>query len=351
MSLRTLDQTISNLPKSFCRTLGTPAYTGSSSEGIALAVECMKRHMSNEGWQFMLGLEHADYPLYGFNIHRTGNLTDVEKILEDSSPGVVVVQDKREWGEGISRTFGEPRARFTNLQALKDRSDIFTLTVVRDAHHNPEYHAQSAEELGVNAWVVFYNPRIVHHLAPYTRLEHIVRTYNSIDKECIPKFLRGNLRKGCLLSGAVSSVYPLRQALRSYSSHLPETSVLRHPGYHANGSNTPSFLHQLNQYKVAVCTSSIYGYALRKIIEATACGCLVITDLPRDEVLPGIDDNLLRVSPSQSLTSFPEMLRSLYASYNEERQRHYAEEAKKFYDYRVLGSKLAKDIEDLRCTY
>jgi hypothetical protein len=135
------------------------------------------------------------------------------------------------------------------------------------------------------------------------------------------------------------------------------------------GTHTPEFLGTLPAYKVSICTSSIYGYALRKIVESTACGCIVITDLPTDEVMPEIEEplleefalpaggtavrtgNIVRVAPTIPLTDFAELIKQLYRTWDDERQHHFAERAKKFYDYRAVGKRLADDIEKLRRNY
>jgi hypothetical protein len=126
---------------------------------------------------------------------------------------------------------------------------------------------------------------------------------------------------------------------------------LRHPGYAMAGCATPAFLQILNRFKVAICTSSVYGYALRKIIEATACGCVVVTDFPADEILPEIDDNLVRIHPRIGLPRLAALIGRLTDSYEIDLQRHYAERARAFYDYRAIGCRLAADIEALRCSY
>jgi hypothetical protein len=303
--------------------------------------------MTDEGWQIMVGLEHHGFKLCGYNL--TVGFTDVDQILATLSPDVVLVQDKREW-DLAAKDFREPRARFTNVESLKDRHDIFKLTILKDAHQRPEYHMQSAEEMGVHAWVTYYHSDIVHHLAPYTRKEHLIRTYHSVNADRVPPYSPEG-RSGTLLSGAVSSVYPMRQNMIREIHRLPATIVLRHPGYHRKGCMTYEFLHALSKFKVAICTSSMYGYALRKIIEATACGCIVVTDLPTDEVLPEIDDNLIRVAPTISGRDMGKLLSRLYETYDADRQYYFAQQCKSFYDYRNTCRILKDQILNLRRNY
>lgn len=338
--------------------LPAPNYTNRSGYGrkLGLAVESMSRHMTDEGWQIFQGLNHAGYLLCGFGL--SYGATDVPEVLDywtdqgqvPGPPSTVVLQDKREW-EGLTADRSkDPRMRFRNVEALRERNDVFKLTILKDAQNAPNYHRQSAEEIGCHAWVVYYHPDLVAAIAPYVRREHLVRTYHTIDPDIVPPY-SDKERKTCVLSGAVSGAYPLRQKLFRYASFLPDATVLRHPGYHRNGCMTPDYVRELARHKVAICTSSIYGYALRKIIEATAAGCRVLTDLPWDDVLPMIDGNLTRVSPDEPVEKIAQTVKRMARDYDPARQAYYAAAAVAYYDYRVRGEALAADIEALRKGY
>lgn len=310
-----------------------------------LGVESMRRHMTDEGWQLMAGLSDAGYQMCGHGLEN--DETDVATLLQ-YDPAVVVLQDKREW-DVRKGDFRDEKARFHNYQRLVERADVFKVTVLKDAHQRPAYHRESAAEIGCHAWIVYYHPRIVKHLAPYVRYEHLIRTYHTIDANSVPPY--SPRKTGCLLSGALSGAYPLRTRLARSCTLLPGTTLMPHPGYHRNGTQTPAFLAALSRYKVAICTASVYGYALRKLIEATACGCRVITDLPEGDPLPLIDGNLIRVSPNVSLIEIKRILRNCYESYDPELQEHYAALAKSRYDYHTEGQRLAASLEEMRCAY
>lgn len=324
-----------------------PPYHGTSSSGIMLAVESMKRHSTNEGWLIAAGFEHAGYRLCGRRLSL--DEVDVPKILEVTDPGIVVVQDKREWDVN-PRDFRDRSARFHDVGVLADRPDIFKLTILKDAHQRPDYHAQSAAEIGCHAWIIYYHPDTVCETAAYVRPQHLIRTYHTLDVDTVPAYSAVG-REGCLLSGAVSGVYPLRARLFKEADKLPQTTVLHHPGYHANGCDTPAYLQTLSRFKVAICTASVFRYALRKLIEATACGCIVITDLPKHERIPGIDDNLIRVHPAVTTGEVADLTRRLYSEYDPAKQADFAERAKMYFDYRAVGARLAYDIEALRQRY
>jgi hypothetical protein len=308
----------------------------------------MRLHATDEGHQLQQGLRHAGYTLHGADLGPS--LTDVRAILGRDDPSVVVVQDPREWlGLTADRT-RDPRMRFTNLDALRDRPDVFRVGVVKDAQSDGPLHAQTALEAGTHAWVTYYHADAVCRVAPHLRREHLVRTYHSVDAEMVPPYAdRG--RSGCVVSGALGGAYPLRTRLARDAARLPDCTVLRHPGYHRRGSATPDYLRALARFKVAVCTASVYGYALRKLVEGTACGCVVITDLPESDCLPHIDKNLIRVSPDMPTKVISDIIREAESTYCPEKQAAFALAACRYYDFRAAGERLACDIERARLGY
>jgi len=358
--MRTVKDVLTNFPgPAGIEQLPAPRYSPPENKPdvrIGLAVESMSRHMTNEGWEIFQGLKYGGYILCGHNIidtlHGTviNNETDVPTILYKLDPTTVVIQDEREWRGMTTGPGFDQRETFRRTEVLRDKHDIFKVTILKDAHQRPDFHRESAERMGIHAWITYYHPDIVSRFAPYVRKEHLIRTYHSIDSKCIPHYSIDR-PYGCLLSGAVGGAYPLRTRMFREAKSLPHTTVLPHPGYHRKGSATPQFLQLLSKYKVAICTSSAFGYVLRKIIEATAAGCAVITDLPKDEVLPLIDNNLCRVHPDMSTADIGGLVHAAIKMYNPEKQAYYAEQAKLYYDFRVQGKKLSVDIESLRRRY
>jgi len=304
--------------------------------------------MSDEGWEVFRGLATAGYRLHGYGIQPS--LTDVADILRIEKPNVVMIQDKREW-DLSPRDFRCPFSRFMNYYRLGLDPNVFKVTILKDSHQRPEYHRRFLEEIGCHAVIHYYHPRIVQHLAPYVRPQHMIHTYHTLDPAKLPTLNRRNQRRGALLSGAVSNAYPVRQMLRAAHKRLPLTDLLPHPGYHRRGCQTKQYLETLNTYSVAICTASIYGYALRKMIEATATGCIVLTNLPTDEVMPHIDGNLVRLREPITVESVSDQIREVYASYDEERQFHYAHLARVEYAYQLVCRRLADDIETMRKSY
>lgn len=313
-----------------------------------LAVEAMNRHTADAGAQLQWGLAEAGYTLCGYQLPI--DMVQVPLILETLRPGIVVVQDKREWEGHTARQLTASyckQMRFQAIEALIRRKDVFKLTVLKDAHGRPAYHRQSALEIDCHAWIIYYHPQIVKHVAPYVRIKDCIRTYHSVNSRDVPAYTdRG--RGECILSGAFSAYYPLRVKVLKNLIHLPLVTVKRHPGYRATGCATPQYLKVLSCFKVAICTSSRLGYSLRKIIEATACGCRVITDLPTDDVMPAIDENLVRVSPSINVLHLKKLIEDLVNGYDPTFQREMAGRACDWYDYRIVGKRLTTAIEEAR---
>jgi len=348
MTPLTVQDVISRLPRLQMPSLPQPAYEPRMHRhtDLALGVSSMQNHMTDEGWQITHGLSQSGYIHCGYNLPEPE--TNVARLIQTYIPQTVVLQDKREWSFERGN-FRDPHAEFRRVEALKDDDSIFKLTILKDAQQRPAWHAQSADEIGCHAWICYYHPDIVHRLAPYTRRQHLIRTYHTLDPAAVPQYSPEH-REGCLFSGAVSGAYPERQHILSMKG-LPIT-ILRHPGYHRAGCETPQFISYLTQFKVAICTSSMYGYALRKIIEATAAGCAVITDLPTDDVLPGIDSNLHRVNFAEmSRDDLADMINFLCSIYHSEKQRYWSQMAVALYDYKRVTRMLACDIAIARTHY
>ena len=340
-----------DLPK-----LSKPIFTpGNTGPEIGLAVESMKRHMTDEGWQIFAGLEYAGYKLHGYGIGQS--LTDVSKIIFQEQPRVVILQDKREW-DVEPGNFREPLARFHNVGALKERSDIFKVTILKDSHQRGLYHRESAYEIGCHAWIIYYHPKIVSHLAPWVRPEHLIRTYHSVEPSlCVSSYGRLSTKFDItILSGALGGAYPLRtrlvkEVLTRGRSQIPGCHYIQHPGYNRHQCRTPYFLSELNRAKVAICTASKYNYLLRKIIEAVACGCIPITNLPEWEVVPEIDKALVRIKSDITIPELASIIDALYKTYDVAYRSYYADKAKVFYDWRAVGARLVKDTHNMMENY
>lgn len=333
--------------------LPAPAFEPSPdrTDRLQLALKSFQRHMTSESWQLQLGLWMAGYYPVGRGF--SASLTDVRQILRNHWPGTVFVADKREWDPARPGCFCKS-AQFTNTELLADRPEIFRLTLIKDAHQDPHYHRQAHQQIGAHAWVTPYHPDVITYLCPWVRPEHLLRTYHPINYREVPTFCTTRV-DAAILSGAMGQrIYPLRTRLRDaiQAGKLTQIDWLPHPGYGiAKGCQSSAYLSQLAPYKVAICTSSIFAYALRKLIEATVAGCHVITDLPEGERLPIVEENLTRVPLDSSPRQIQELVRHEAARWDLHRQRDLAKRAVEYYDWRRLYTHLAQQIEDLRSNY
>lgn len=329
--------------------LPPPSYTPSDRVNrVFLAHHSFLKHMSSEGWQLQEGLREAGYTLYGKGYPQEQQ--DAREILQTAQPLVTIVQDKREWDPANNACY-DKTAPFFHTDQLAADPHTFRLTIYKDLQNRPDYHRDASREIGAHAWIIYYHPQLAVHLSGFVRPQHLIRTYHSLDPQVVPAFYT-KPRRLALISGAISErFYPLRSRIWKHLRQLPGVEKLNHPGYHARGTATNNYLQLLSRFKVAICTASVFGYALRKIVEATACGCVVVTDLPQDEVLPEIDENLVRIHPGIPLSQLRRVIESAGNNYNLERQRQLAARAIAWYDYRRLGRQLAEDIERLRQNY
>ena len=100
---------------------------------------------------------------------------------------------------------------------------------------------------------------------------------------------------------------------------------------------------------LAVATASRFHFALRKIIESVAVGCAPITNLPAWDVLPEIDEALVRVPDSISTSDLRSVIDEAERAWDLDRARHFAARACDFYDYRAAGLRLDAAIRGLVC--
>lgn len=95
----------------------------------------------------------------------------------------------------------------------------------------------------------------------------------------------------CFLSGATSKrTYPIRYQLsRMVKSGAIPGVARKHPGYDLTSNQEihqqyEAYAEQLSTARIALCCSSIHKYALAKLFEASACGCVIATDMPDDSI-------------------------------------------------------------------
>lgn len=343
------DELIARLPVMKYEVCVKPRYDSNEQGSKAgLFVKSLERHITDEGVQLQNGLITQGYTPYG---HGYGDSkTDIGDILLAAKPSTLFIQDKREWDrEHPWGDFRDKRSHFTRSKLLQEVFNTFKVTMHKDTHARQGYNMEFANEVGLHAWLVYYHQNIIRATAPFVRAEHLIRIYHSIDMLAVPELTEE--RDGAVLSGAVSGAYPLRKRLINGRNELYKTKYLQHPGYTAGKNYSNDYLKTLVQHRVSICTTSKWGFALRKIIEAVVCGCVCITDLPVDDVLPVIDEGLVRVHPDSRPNQVSEIIQREHENYDQEYRIDLANRAMQFYDYRESARRMCEDIENLRRSY
>jgi hypothetical protein len=306
--------------------------------------------MDNGRILFQRGLEGCGWQSIGKDCPPPEvDMTDVKAAVERFNPQMVVMWpryefDAREWkGPEV-----KPEHCFTNWDYLLTRPDIMRVVVWHDAGSAREQQKRWHEAYQPHVYLSWYHADSVMPFAPYVKREQIVRTYHNIDFDSIPPFA---CRDGvCIVSGAFTNdVYPLRTNCIKWAIAKqlgPSVEYVPHPGYKQNGTRSNAYCDMLSRFRVAVCTASSYKFALRKLFEATACGCRVITDLPEYDRIPHIDGNFIRVSPSIGPAELGVIIHNAAEGWNPDVQWDYADRAKKHYDYRAEGFRVNQALED-----
>jgi hypothetical protein len=304
------------------------------SARVVLANIDYRRHMTSEGDQFQEGLGAAGWTLCGTGYD---GLTDVPTILDRYQPDQVIVHDKRDWDPASAIAFRKDLG-FARLSALQTAA-AFKAVVVKDAATSLPYQAQFFDEAGADAAIVYYHPRSVEQHSGWLQGKALIRTYHSVNVADLDPIDLRRPRGGAVVSGAVSKSYPLRQRVVRDKALLG-IDVLKHPGYGNAGSTTPAYLRHIARYKVHIATASMFGFALRKMIESVAVGCTVITDLPAFDVLPAIDGALIRVKPTIGLRELRTVISDQLRFWDLDERLEWSAKARDFYDYRSIGRTL-----------
>lgn len=312
---------------------------------IMLANIDYRNHTTNEGNELQEGLSAAGWCLVGAGFLDSN--TDVSAILKHHQPEAVIVHDKRDWDKNNAGCFN-PAVSFRELGVLASRDDIFKATVVKDAGSMIEYHRRFCEEVKANAVITYYHDDSILPLSPWLRNYRRVRTYHSVDTiETVSKIDLTLPRMKAVVSGAVSSVYPLRQQVIRNRDSIG-CDVITHPGYSNKKSHTPEYLNRLSRYRVHIATASAYNFALRKIIESVAVGTTPVTNLPEYDYLPEIDGALVRLPANATTADVCAAVEYANAKWNLDERLYWAERAQGWYDWRRMGMRLSNLIAEAR---
>jgi hypothetical protein len=320
------------------------------TRGILFVLESFRRHMDNGRWLCQLGFESNGYLSVGNNVPPPGiNSTNVRKIVDIYRPDTVIFWPRYEWArdEWGDQPGVTDADRFTEWECLLSRPDILRVAVLHDAASAIGSQHRWHREFKPHVYLTCYHQKSVIDYNPHINTGQIVRTYHVLD-DCSFPIKKRDLP--CVIAGARNrDVYPLRtRAMDLAKAGKIKADTIPHPGYAQTGSLSNDFLKTLAKYRVAICTASRYGFALRKIIEATAAGCRVITDLPAYDCLPGIDDNLIRVKPYITDDELQAIIEREAEAWDTDRQRDFAHKAREIYHYRRECARVAELLDERR---
>lgn len=311
--------------------------------GLVLANHAYASHMTDEGLQLQGGLHEAGWRLAGY---RYGDgCTDVRVLLSRYTPDHVFVQDKRDWDPTSGCPGATHDTKFEYLTSLRTARARVSVVVKDAGPEGSRYHEAFCADAGADAVVVYYHPLSIFKYCPWLQQYPLIRTYHSVNLADIPPFAPAHERRPLCGSGAIGSltsdVYPLRARVAVQADQFGMV-WLRHPGYQNDrGPDTPKYLSFLNCFKVSFATASAYGFALRKIIEGVACGCTVVTDLPKYDILPEIDRALIRVKPTISDDDLKVVFAEAAATWEAEGRMKWAKRAQDYYHYQAAGKRLS----------
>jgi hypothetical protein len=305
---------------------------------LVLANRGYAQHTTDEGLQLEDGLHAAGWCLAGYGVG--DSCVDVPTLLARYTPRVVMVQDVRDWHRDNRWGCFDPRYHFARWERLRD-CGAFVATPFKDAGSMPKVQAEFFQRVRPGALVTYYHPDAVREASKGAVSDYAqVRTYHTVDADLVRSIpLDGERRRGIVTGATGVGVYPLRQRVFEGAAALGIDGQ-GHPGYGNKGCDTARYLRQLAGYKVHVATASRFGFALRKIIESVALGCTPVTDLPAFDVLPEIDEVLVRVPSRISIDDLRGVIDEAERSWDLERALALSAKACAYYDYRVMGARL-----------
>lgn len=310
---------------------------------LQFGVEAFKDYASDTAYRIQAGLAAQGYTCFGKRFPGQQDCTDMRKVVEREWPDIVHVEDWNTWNPKM-RQKASLDVEFTNWEWLGQQPDILRCTKHADPWHHAAEQKHFQQVFNPHAILVRYELDRVSRIAPYMKKDLLVRLYHTVTREfCQPIEER---HKICLLSGALHGrVYPLRTRIWQEVKQLPgweETFTIRphHRWLHSGGSAVPDYMKALAQYKIAFVGCSVWLAAFKKHYEATAAGCIVVTNLPETDKVPIVDENLVRVPDDITVKELVELCKDLAGGWDLEKQRDLARRVIERYDYRVEAARI-----------
>jgi len=331
---------------------------------IQFGFRYFETYASDTAWILHQGLATADFALYGMGFGE--NETDIQAVCERLKPDIVFVHSWDTWGpQAASGKRPKPEVaggnvELTGYEWLAEQDNILRVTQYADPRpeRSAEHEQWQNEVFRPHVVLCRYDLDNVCELNPWLRRDALLRIWHSVTADYCPPIRD---RKGIAMFGGCTlpAFYPVRHRLRAEldASPLAEertegcgpvyTVRPHHRWARGTGPDVPAYMRHLAEHRVAVVTGAKWHWALKKHWEATAAGCIVVTNLADADPLPWIDDNLVRVPDDIALADLTDLVQSLAAGWDIGRQRQFADLAVRHFDYRVEGCRIGAALRGI----
>ena len=309
---------------------------------------------SDDGFHLLQrGMEQAGWISAGYGMRgpRRHDSTNVEEVLRIYRPRAVLLWPRWQWDWAVGHHHGiGPEHCLQNWHRLLDDESTLRVTVLRDAAALPDEHRRWHDEFRPHRYLVWHHARSVRRLWPGIAEVQLIRTRHTVDAALLAEIGDAPSRPGtCVLFGEIQpDEHPLLWRLHEAIRHGRTCGLIDEfppRDYSLGQSESVGHVQRLSAYKVAICGASAHRFCVREIFEATLAGCIVITDLPRWDMVPWIDGNLIRVPTFAPVPELLKIIKRAADEWNPAKQRRYAAWTAQHHDYRVRGREVAEAIK------
>jgi len=329
-------------------------------KAIQFGFDYFRTYASDTAWILHKGLEAAGFELFGMGFG--DDETDIQAVCEREKPDIVFVHSWDTWRPEAAGKRPAPAdaggdVALTGYRWLAEQPGILRVTQYADPRpeRSAEHEEWQNEVFRPHVILCRYHLDNICELNPWLRRDALLRIWHSVTADyCAP--VRD--RKGIAIFAGCSlpAFYPVRHRLAAELAASPLAEERReghgpvytirphHKWARGTGPDVPAYMAHLAEHRVAVMTGARWHWALKKHWEATAAGCIVVTTAADADPLPWIDDNLVRIPDDIALDDLTDIVQGLAASWDIEKQRHFAREAVKHFDYRVEGCRIGAQL-------
>ena len=316
---------------------------------VQFGVKAFENYASDTAFLIQRGLEHAGFPCYGKGFPGDRDCTNMRVVCEREDPDLVFCEEWNTWNPDMPQPPSKD-VGFVGYDWLGEQESIFRVTKHADPWGHPEKHAEWQQRFNPDVVVVRYEIDRCLKIAPYLDCHKLVRIHHSVTREYCPEVTAEGRDRVCLLSGSAGSrAYPLRHRIWREVQELPRwddvfTIRPHHRWSRTGGSAVPAYMRELARHRVMFVGTSQWHVSFKKHYEGTAAGCIVVTNLPTSDVVPVVEENLVRVPDDIVAEDLAVLCRGLAREWDEEKQRDLAMRVVDRYDYREEAWRLFDDV-------